>query len=422
MERLGTISRDVYAYERLSIWKSAVQMMLDHPWFGVGLGQFEYFSPRYAFPVDAHWARFGRIAHTPHNEYLHAGAELGIPGMVLVIALIATVTIPALRAVLRSEGVDRGTLSILSAVAVVMLVHSFVDFPLHAPPLVLLLVATAAGLRVWGAEGNAWVVEFRFRRVYALAVAVLALYLAFLAARPVVAFSYYLGGIGAPRDLLREKRALEIAERKEVSNATSIAFLEKAVALDPGNATYHNALGSRYFKYYFTEDDGKLREKALFHGNFAMELNPNNHRFAYGLGQAMESLFRRYGEERFLRMAADKYRQARALAPKYYATVEKAAFIEEEIGDLAAAEQGLRSVVSLEPNYIRGWYNLAVFMAKQGRAAEAMAAIAAAESVPSRVRTRPRTDYERNLLDFDMSLLAEMRERLSAAGKGADAE
>ena len=57
VERFIELGRlDVYAYSRFAIWKSALTMMADHPGFGVGLGQFKYFSPVTPFP----WIPTGR--------------------------------------------------------------------------------------------------------------------------------------------------------------------------------------------------------------------------------------------------------------------------------------------------------------------------------------------------------------------------
>lgn len=423
LERLTNLSTmDVYAWSRISIWKSALKMMHDHPWFGVGLGQYKYFSPRYAFPVDAHWAKYSRVAEVPHNEYLHAGAELGLPGLAVCLAALVLAGMAFFGALRRTSRHDRPVLITLAAMVTVILAHSAVDFPLHAPPLALLFVASAAGLRILGAEGPSWVVEFRFRRVYALAFTAALLGMVYLSARPVAAFSYFLGGIGAPQNLLREKWSLEHAAKRDISHQESVALLEKAVALDPGNASYHNALGSRYFNYHFSGGgaDEELRKKGLRHGSFALELNPNNYRFAFSLGQAWESLYRLYGEERFLRLAAEEYRLARSLAPKHYAMIEKGAFIEGELGALDDAESGFRLVLELEPNYIRGWYNLGMFMAEQGRVEEALQAFDGGEAVPARVTSEPLVAYEERLLDFDMELFDKARARLGGDGGEED--
>lgn len=407
----GLSSMDVYAWSRLSIWKSALRMTGDHPWLGVGLGQYKYVSPRYAFPVDAHWAKYSRVAETPHSEYLHAGAELGVPGILVALAVLVLGAVFFARAARKSRGHDRMILAVLGSVVTAVAAHAAVDFPLHAPPLAILFAASAAGLRIFGVIGPSWVLEFRLRRLYAAA----ARATVYLAVRPVLAFSYFLGSIGAPQDLLREKWSLEEAERREVPDDVSIALLEKAVSLEPGNASYHNALGSRYFKYHFSlgGDDGEFRQKALYHASFAQELNPNNYRFAYSLGQAMESLHRFTGEGDYLRLAAEEYRLARTLAPRHYAMVEKAAFIEDEIGRVEDAEKGFRSVLDLEPNYVRGWYNLGMFLARQGRTEEALSTFAQAEALAASLDVTPMVPYEKRMLEFDAGLLKEARKSIA---------
>jgi O-antigen ligase len=51
--------------------------MTEYP-FGLGLGLYQYAYPHYAFPVEGQIARYGRVAQTPHNEYLQMGVELGV--------------------------------------------------------------------------------------------------------------------------------------------------------------------------------------------------------------------------------------------------------------------------------------------------------------------------------------------------------
>ena len=67
------------------------------------------------------------------------------------------------------------------------------------------------------------------------------------------------------------------------------------------------------------------------------------------------------------------------------------------------AEEMFRSVVELEPNYLRGWYNLGIFLARRGRVDDArriMEGGAAAAAVERRVYTA----YERRLVDFDRQM------------------
>lgn len=65
---------------RLSIWSSSIQMIRDHPIFGVGLDQFLYqYNPRYVAPPA--WPE--RFTSHPHNIVLDLWLRLGIMGVVL---------------------------------------------------------------------------------------------------------------------------------------------------------------------------------------------------------------------------------------------------------------------------------------------------------------------------------------------------
>ena len=63
-------------------------MMRDHPWLGIGLGQFEYVATRYASRWQTHWAKYTRTAENPHSEYLQAGAEMGVPCLLAVLVAV----------------------------------------------------------------------------------------------------------------------------------------------------------------------------------------------------------------------------------------------------------------------------------------------------------------------------------------------
>ena len=63
-------------------------------------------------------------------------------------------------------------------------------------------------------------------------------------------------------------------------------------------------------------------------------------------------------------------------------------------------------MVRLEPYYLKGWYNLGTFFARQGRMEEARKALLKGrERAPGRDENVALTPYERTLLDFDVTLL-----------------
>jgi O-antigen ligase len=85
---------------RVKIWKRGIGYMLERPVFGVGMGNFQTaegtISPLARRREHGRGVRWGAA----HNTLVQAGAELGVPGVLCWIGLIATVFV-SLRRVVR---------------------------------------------------------------------------------------------------------------------------------------------------------------------------------------------------------------------------------------------------------------------------------------------------------------------------------
>lgn len=80
--RAVEVTDDNYAsIERLAHWQAAVDMWADHPWLGVGFGNYEAAYPDYALPK---WQL--ALGHA-HNYYLNIGAETGVLGLIAYLGL-----------------------------------------------------------------------------------------------------------------------------------------------------------------------------------------------------------------------------------------------------------------------------------------------------------------------------------------------
>jgi O-antigen ligase len=92
LSRVATIDRsdeqrDRSAQSRLEIWALSLQMLSDHP-FGVGPGNFGQYAGRYNVLYQ------GRDAH---NTFVRCFAELGVPGLLLFLGLIASAIVVSKR-------------------------------------------------------------------------------------------------------------------------------------------------------------------------------------------------------------------------------------------------------------------------------------------------------------------------------------
>lgn len=123
---------------RIRVWRGIFGMIADYPLTGVGPGNFATVFTQYQPPGIA--ARY----FMAHNDYLHFAAEVGLPGLVLILVW-GVVVVRTARTRLRLAGgrwwpLRAGALSGMAALAV----HSLVDFNLHIPANALLFSVLGA--------------------------------------------------------------------------------------------------------------------------------------------------------------------------------------------------------------------------------------------------------------------------------------
>jgi putative inorganic carbon (HCO3(-)) transporter len=107
--------------ERMAHWQSAVGMWKDHPWLGVGIGNYEPVYAQYALPL---WAL--PLGHA-HNYYLNVAAEAGLLGLVAYLLVWGAALLVSWRATRRATGWYWGlALGVLGAL-VHLSVHNFFD-------------------------------------------------------------------------------------------------------------------------------------------------------------------------------------------------------------------------------------------------------------------------------------------------------
>jgi len=86
---------------RLPVWKRGLGYMLDHPVFGVGAGNFPAAEGTLSPLAEAAARGRGVKWSVAHNSFIQVGAELGIPGLLLFVGMLAS----ALRALRAAERV-----------------------------------------------------------------------------------------------------------------------------------------------------------------------------------------------------------------------------------------------------------------------------------------------------------------------------
>ena len=121
---------------RIETYRSTLKLIADHPWFGTGLGTFEWTFPAYRSDVGSIWGIWNRA----HNSLLEIAAEMGVPMAVAVAVAWALALWQLGRGVARRRR-DLAVVAAALAAAVVGLLHSLVNFSLQIPRYAIVIFA-----------------------------------------------------------------------------------------------------------------------------------------------------------------------------------------------------------------------------------------------------------------------------------------
>ncbi len=119
---------------RARIWKRVPALVMDAPLTGVGPGQFEAAFPPYRDPAEIELSTHSRAEPThievehPHNDFLLAFAEYGVPGGLAWLLFCGVVLLRSLRSLRGTDAVRAG----LGAAAIALLVNAVFNGPLLA--------------------------------------------------------------------------------------------------------------------------------------------------------------------------------------------------------------------------------------------------------------------------------------------------
>lgn len=331
-DTLSSDSADT-AQIRLWLWKPAVRMWLDHPWWGVGPGLFDCLFPAYR-PPQVH-VRPGHV----HNDYLNTLADWGVAGAVLVAlcwVLLFLGVWKTWRFVRRepndlvSKGSNRAAFVCGATMGLVaILVHSFFDFNMHIPANALLavtLMALLSGHLRYATEGF-WVTANPALRVCLSLAALVAV--------------GYLGVQDWRR--ARESAWLERAARETTYSPALISALKSAAAVEPFDPDTTYAIGEALRHWSWQGDEGyeKVAEEAAGWFQRGMQLNPYDPYNYMKLGMCLDLLGRHTG-------AAPLFEEAVRRDPNNYYVAAHYGWHFVQTGDYAAAKHWFERSIQIK--------------------------------------------------------------------------
>ncbi|MBK7420922.1 MAG: O-antigen ligase family protein [Nitrospira sp.] len=391
------------SYARWQMWQGAVAQMVDHP-FGIGLGLYQYTYPLYAFPIDGEISRFGKVAQTPHNDYLQMGVEMG-PGAILVFGIGVVLLIRELRQVLQSR-LRRWQRSLIVGIGggvMALLTHAALDSSLRESALAIMLalcsamIVSAARLTRRGADA-VYVIPIHSRWTWGIGVACLVLVVGVEVTRLGVAWMKF-----------------DAASRRAIAGDTDAAIegLKAAVSLDPGKALYHHGLGSVYARAFEASRDKQAFQLAYAEFKQAIELNPLDSRLLGLLGQLYLSAARVSlspaslddQQKVWLHAAVQVYERAIQLSPFSAMYRYEQARLYWMLGERSDAERRGKEAENLEPNFLPARALLARLWIEVGQVDQARGQVREILARQARYKERSMNSLDHAFMNVDVGPL-----------------
>jgi O-antigen ligase/Tfp pilus assembly protein PilF len=132
--RIGTLADPASAgAERWLIWRQSWELLWQSPWWGAGVGLYPLVWAPYRHPDD------GSAGYFAHNDYLQLWIEAGLPGLLLFLAVLASVVWLYAR-VMRDKAVSpecRVEATGLFAGVTAIAAHALIEFPFYIAPILV---------------------------------------------------------------------------------------------------------------------------------------------------------------------------------------------------------------------------------------------------------------------------------------------
>ncbi len=398
-------SEDIYAVQRPQIWLQSLKILVDHPILGATLGNFEYVSSRYQFPVEDAVARYAKTFATADNGFLEIAAETGVPGAVCL-GWCAALVIGLFR---KGRAAVTGTADephfLAAFLAIVVLASQALFHKVyHSPPSVVMgivalsLVARAAGMDGIGEGGKirtgagvgGWTTpRGRLRPAVCLGgvVVILVAIWPYFCLAPFLAYSHY-------------ERAARLQTKGDLYGAQQ--ELKQAILYNPKQAFFHHRLGNVAMERSSVDQSERATKAAWEAFTTAVRTNPIHFTFHHTLAryhEFMVPLVQGRERDEHILAAAAAYERAIELAPTNPFLYVGLAALHIKAGNLDQALEPLQGALALEPNFVTARVLSIDVNERLGRGAEASRFRNELQEIARRLSNhRPVNGYEAKLL------------------------
>ena len=334
---------DIYAFSRFPIWKSSISVISENP-FGIGLGMYKYYYPKYNFPVKEALAYYGKKADTAHCEYLQILAELGIGGIIIFFLGLFFFYRKGFNIIKGSEPVfEKGLNTGLMGGITGFLFQAFFDSTFHEPAIVILIVVFSG---LFMRKLNLFFGEIKFlskRKLLFLSFTVLLAVLGIIFVSRFY-FGYYFFVKG--KDSLKNRNYIE-AERS----------LKKAIFFNPADPSYWDFKANLLYNKYLESPNPEFLKEASNQLYVATSLNPKNAYYYDHLGFIYSALAastkgKTRNSTSYLENSLKSYFYAKELQPynAYYRNSIGRIYLSSH--QIEKAEKEFKNLLTIEPNFL----------------------------------------------------------------------
>ncbi len=411
-ERFASLKqKDIFAWERVNIWKSSVDMIADQPW-GVGLGAYKYRYYPYMRPIEnSRFAKFIRHADTAHSEALHISAEMSPLGTLLLAAIAVVLILAGFLESIRSPPSGRPLLAGLAGSLAGIGFHSCFDSNLHNPSIAVTAMVSGGMLSALLARSNPkWLrkTKITFKSPLVLQAATV------IASLLLFGLFLYLG----------VTYGLYLRYTKEPEPAQTAKKLIRLSYYAPGYAPINYRLGMIGFQEYELTADIDILTDAVKQMDRAFHLNRDN--YIYPLEIARGNLY--------LANAAGRHKRLLEMARKFAVLSLKRhpynPFTSYLLAGIAGAGDDLdkkiywlEKALELEPYFLSARAALVESLVEKGELGAARKELSIlkdkTQAVRSELERNPAafpSDYERRLLTLDRNYLEAIERMVEQAG------
>lgn len=357
--------RDIYAWERVNIWKSSIDMIRDNP-EGVGLGMYKYYYFRHMRPVEkARFARYVRHANTAHSEPLHLACELNPLAPLILLIMAGALIFAGFSESIRAGNGETaretrplivGTTGALTGI----IFQSCFDSNLHNPSIAVCAMALAAMLTSLLARSRPrWlkITKIKFAKPLLLKVMVCVAGIIFLLMFLHTGISYGL----------YQKYS---AEKDTEARAGGLDFL---AAYGPGYAPVYYELGKIGLEEYAKTGKIDYITNAIQYFDKAFRLNSENYLYPLEMSRAYLLVAYRTDKNGALLAMAEKLAGfSLRIHPFHPYTYSLLKDIARARGDKEAEIKWLEKALDIEPYYLAARADLVELLADEGKIEQAL--------------------------------------------------